>query len=211
MSGFTFFDTLLVFIAIIPILISLYAVLVSKRANEIAEQSDKKMTAIADSQIDEKLAMMAIYREAITITSELLPSALSYSANSFRKYHGLRHKVWNLDDMHKLHYDFNAVSDLNEYASDEKIEELIIYYIIPILKNLYSITKKYQTDMKSMKPEELKNKYLQRIKIEPDDLGEWNEILIDIANTAKTYGIETETIENIINELNAMRAKNEGV
>lgn len=136
MSGFTFFDTLLVFIAIIPILISLYAVRVSKRANEIAEQSDKKMTAIADSQIDEKLAMMAIYREAITITSELLTSALSYSPNSFRKYHGLSQKVWNLDDMHKLHYDFNAVSDLNEYASDEKREELIIYYIIRILSKL---------------------------------------------------------------------------
>lgn len=116
MAGFTHFELLF---AVMAFGISIYAAILSKK-------SDRKMTAIADSQIDEKLAIMAGYLTDIKSTLGIMKK--------------LR-VVWSLNDMRKLNSDFYAIYDLKKYASDKKNEVLIKYYIIPILENLYSIKK----------------------------------------------------------------------
>ena len=181
-------------LAALSVIISKRANKIAEEANEIAEQSDKKMTAIADSQIDEKLAMMAAYLADTDATLRNMNSGV----------------VWTLNEIRKLNSDFYAVFDLKEYASDKKNEVLIKYYIIPILENLYPMKKRYQKDLDSLDPNSLKKKYPD-YRIDHNEWEEWNKILTKIAEFAKMYGIETETIENISNELNAMRAKNEGV
>ena len=188
MSEFTFSYAILGII--VPLIfsgIALYlghrANVLAKDANEIANQSDKKMKAIADSQIDEKLAMMAVYLADTDATLRNMNLGV----------------VWTLNKIRKLNSDFYAVFDLKEYASDKKNEVLIINYIIPILENLYSMKKRYLKDLDSLDPNSLKNKY-PTYRIDHNEWEEWNKILTKIAEFAKTYGIETETISNIIND-----------
>ena len=182
-------EIFLIVMTIVALCLAGLSVIISKRANEIAEganeiaeQSDKKMTAIANSLIDEKLAMMAAYLTDTDATLRNMNLGV----------------VWTLNEIRKLNSDFYAVFDLKEYASDKKNEVLIINYIIPILENLYSMKKRYLKDLDSLDPNSLKNKY-PTYRIDHNEWEEWNKILTKIAEFAKTYGIETETIENIIN------------
>ena len=85
---------------------------IAEKANEIAKQSDKKMTAIADSQIDEKLAIMATHRGAIS------------------------RAICSKDNIQRFKNDFNALYDLKSYTSKGKEKELLENYIKPILAML---------------------------------------------------------------------------
>ena len=177
MSGFTLGLTVLAFLSLV---ISLLAV-------KIAKESDRKMKAIADSQIDEKLAKFA---EHLSDTN----ATLKHIKCPYPRV------VWTLNEIRMLNSDLNAASDLKDYASVEKKKALITKYIIPILKNLYSMKKRYQRDLNSLGNHDL-IRYYPDYRISLDEWEEWNDILMDeITKTALSYGIETETIRNIIND-----------
>ena len=163
-------EIFLIVMTIVALCLAGLSVIISKRANEIAEganeiadQSDKKMKALADSQIDEKLAIMA----------EHLKESLVGSKNTAELKN--REQDYWLNEIRRIQSDFNAVTDLKEYASSEKKKELIEDYIIPILEALNTIKENIQMS------------------------SEWNDILTEIAKTAWTYDIKTETIESFIN------------
>ena len=171
MSGFT-------------LLLGFLSLIISLIAIKIAKESDRKMKALADSQINEKLAIFAKYLDNIEAILESMD-------NGF---------VCKLNDIRSVNHDFNAVSDLKDYASDKKKKELIIHYLLPILKNLYSMKERYQKDLNSMDFNDLKKKYYPEYRIDPSDWGKWNDILSDLTKTTLAYDIETETIRNIIND-----------
>ena len=141
------------------------------------------MKALADSQINEKLAILAKHLDGTEATLENMDIGL----------------VWTLNEIRRVNNDFNAISDLKDYASDKKKKELIIHYLLPILKNLYSMKKRYQKDLNSMDFNDLKKKYPE-YRIDPNDWRKWNDILSDVTKTTLAYNIETETIRNIIND-----------
>lgn len=152
-------------LGVLALILGIESVILSKKANKLADQSDKKMKALADSQIDEKLAIMA----------EHLKESLVGSKNTAELKNQEKEQDYWLNEIRRIQSDFNAVTDLKEYASPEKKQKLIENYIVPILEALNTI--KENIPMSS----------------------EWNDILTEIAKTAWTYDIKTETIESFIN------------
>ena len=129
MSGFTFFNAL--FGILIPILLAVYAAFLARRANKIAEESDRKMTVIADSKIDEALAIMAEHLKDTQASKRVVENF------------GLGGAYITLTEIRQITSNFNAASDLKEYAHHTKKKALITEYIIPILEDLYYIKNAY--------------------------------------------------------------------
>ena len=172
MSGFMFWEWVLA--ALVPTAISLYAAwlarnanIIARNANTIADRSDKKMTAIANLDFDEKLARMAQYLDEIHgITSNFKKMGIGAEADEF------------LNTIRSIKNDFSAVSNLKEYASIDKKEELITRYIIPILKDLH----------------QLKNLYLHaNMPIS----SEWDVLFEEIKKIAIDYNIDAQTLRSI--------------
>lgn len=162
---------------LLAVLLGALSLIISGYAAKIAKKSDKKMTAIADSQIDEKLAMMAGY---LSITRHVKRNIDEL---------GLGDPAYvSLNDIRRIKSDFNAVSDLREYVIPEKKEQLIVIYIIPILEDLYYIKNTYLQHNWQKSPE---NVVLSE---------EWDEVFKDIAKKTLTYNIEKEKIEKLIND-----------
>lgn len=171
---------------ILALVFGVSSFIIAWKSKHISEESDTKMKKLTDSQIDEKLAMFAEYLANTHATLKMMK----------RPY---PRAVWALNEIRRVNSDFNAVSDLKKYASPSKKEALITDYIIPILKDLYSIKKMYQKDLNSLNLNDLM-RYYPVYHIHPNDWKEWNDILTEITNTALNYDIKTEEIRNLTND-----------
>lgn len=162
---------------LLAVLLGALSLFISGYAAKIAKKSDKKMTAIADSQIDEKLAIFAAHLD-FTHKVKRVIDELGLGGSAYL----------SLNNILRIKSDFNAVYDLMEYAIPKKNEQLIVDYIIPILKDLRYIKNAYLQSDWQKSPQ---NVVLSK---------EWNEVLKDIWETALKYNIEKEKIEKLIND-----------
>ena len=107
MPGFTLCMTLL------AVLLGALSLVISGYAAKIAKKSDEKMTALSNSQIDEKLAMMTTHQGIIADQPD------------------------STDAIQRFKKDFKAIHDLKDYTSEDKEEELKTYIssILAMLKN----------------------------------------------------------------------------
>lgn len=167
---------------IISILAIIIAIGLGLWSNKVSGDANRRVTALANSQIDEKLAVMAGHLEDSKLNLSGINKVLIEDEDVEEFIEG-----FSLNPYRQIKSDFNAVTDLKKYASDTKKEALIKHYIIPILKNLYS-TKKT-----------IENAPINKETFKEFDRfsSEYNDILAKIKESALKYNIETEEIEKL--------------